>query len=78
MSNKILIAGQEGMVGGAVYRFFKTKKLNIINCKRKELDFTSQNLINGLKNINQTSWLMLLALLVVLWITTNFNQTIFI
>ena len=46
MSNKILIAGQEGMVGGAVYRFFKTKKLNIINCKRKELDFTSQNLVN--------------------------------
>ncbi|MDC0394148.1 GDP-L-fucose synthase [Candidatus Pelagibacter sp.] len=46
MSNKILIAGQEGMVGGAVYRLFKTKKLNIINCKRKDLDFTSQNLVN--------------------------------
>ncbi len=43
MNKKILIAGQEGMVGSAVYRLFKKKKnFSIINCKRKDLDFTSQ------------------------------------
>ncbi len=43
MSKKILIAGQEGMVGSAVYRLLKKKKFfSIINCKRKDLDFTSQ------------------------------------
>jgi len=47
MSNKrILIAGQEGMVGKAVYDLFKKKKLNIIECKRKDLDFTSQIEVN--------------------------------
>jgi GDP-L-fucose synthase len=48
MSNKrILIAGQEGMVGKAVYDLFKKKKLNIIECKRKDLDFTSQIEVNS-------------------------------
>ena len=43
MTNKrILIAGQEGMVGKAVYDLFKRKNLNVIDCKRKDLDFTSQ------------------------------------
>jgi len=47
MSNKrILIAGQEGMVGKEVYDLFKKKKLNIIECKRKDLDFTSQIEVN--------------------------------
>ena len=46
MSDKILIAGQEGMVGSTIYKIFKKKKLNLINCKRKSLDFTSQNSVN--------------------------------
>ena len=43
MKSKILIAGQEGMVGSAVYKLLKKKKYNLIECKRKDLDFTSQN-----------------------------------
>ena len=43
MIQKVLIAGQEGMVGSAVYRLLKKKNFfSIINCKRKDLDFTSQ------------------------------------
>ena len=34
MLKKVLIAGQEGMVGSAVYDLFK-KKFKIIDCKRK-------------------------------------------
>ena len=45
MSRKIFIAGQEGMVGQAIYRLFKEKKYNIINCKRSELDLTNQNAV---------------------------------
>ena len=48
MKQKILIAGQEGMVGSAVYNLFKKKKkLRIINCKRKDLDFTSQKQVDN-------------------------------
>ncbi len=46
MTQKVLIAGQEGMVGGAVYKLFKKKKFKLINCKRKNLDFTSQNSVD--------------------------------
>jgi GDP-L-fucose synthase len=46
INKRILIAGQEGMVGKAVYDLFKKKKLNIIECKRKDLDFTSQIEVN--------------------------------
>jgi GDP-L-fucose synthase len=42
MKSKILIAGQEGMVGSAVYKILKNKNYNILNCKRNDLDFTSQ------------------------------------
>lgn len=42
MLPKILIAGQDGMVGKAVYKLLKKKKMKIIECKRKDLDFTSQ------------------------------------
>lgn len=42
MKRKVLIAGQEGMVGGATYNLLKKKKFRIINCKRKDLDFTSK------------------------------------
>ena len=36
MSRKILIAGQEGMVGSAVHILLKEKKFKILDCKRKE------------------------------------------
>ena len=43
MSQKILVAGQEGMVGQAVCKLLKKdRKFITLNCKRKELDFTSQ------------------------------------
>ena len=42
MKQKVLIAGQEGMVGRSVYDFLKKKNYKIIECKRKDLDFTNQ------------------------------------
>ena len=39
---KVYIAGQEGMVGSAVYKFFKKKNFKIINCNRSQLDLTNQ------------------------------------
>jgi GDP-L-fucose synthase len=41
MKDKIFIAGQEGMVGQAIYKLLK-KKFYIIECKRAELDLTDQ------------------------------------
>jgi GDP-L-fucose synthase len=41
MKDKIFIAGQEGMVGQAIYKLLK-KKFYIIECKRAELDLTNQ------------------------------------
>ena len=38
---KIYIAGQEGMVGSAVYRLLKKKKISFIKCSRKNLDLTN-------------------------------------
>ena len=46
MVQKVLITGQEGMVGNAVYKLFKKKNFFIINCKRKDLDFTSQKQVD--------------------------------
>jgi GDP-L-fucose synthase len=39
-TDKILIAGQEGMVGSAIYNLLKEKNYKIIECKRKYVDFT--------------------------------------
>lgn len=33
------------MVGSSIYKYLKKKKFNIIDCKRKDLDFTNQNLV---------------------------------
>jgi GDP-L-fucose synthase len=41
MQHKIFIAGQEGMVGQAIYKILK-KKNHIIECKRAQLDLTNQ------------------------------------
>ena len=43
---KILISGQEGMVGHAIHRLLQNKNFKIIECKRKDLDFTSQKQVN--------------------------------
>jgi GDP-L-fucose synthase len=43
---KILISGQEGMVGYAIYKLLRSKNFKIIQCKRKDLDFTSQEQVN--------------------------------
>ncbi|MDC1070605.1 NAD-dependent epimerase/dehydratase family protein [Candidatus Pelagibacter sp.] len=43
---KILIAGQEGMVGSSVLRHLKKENYKILNCRRKDLDFLSQSSVN--------------------------------
>ena len=40
---KVFIAGQEGMVGNAIYKLLKKKGFDLINCKRSMLDLTSQH-----------------------------------
>lgn len=42
MNQKIYIAGQEGMVGQAIYKLLKKKNYNIIQCPRTKLDLTDQ------------------------------------
>ena len=42
-TDKILIAGQEGMVGSSLFNFLKKKKFIIIDCKREDLDFLDYN-----------------------------------
>ena len=59
MKKKILIAGQEGMVGSSLYNFLKKKKFNILDCKRKDLDFTKQTSVEKwFKKIDLISLLM--------------------
>ncbi len=43
MKPKLLIAGQEGMVGNSLYSFLKKKNFHILKCRRKDLDFTNQS-----------------------------------
>lgn len=45
---KVLIAGQNGMVGRAIYKLLKKKNTyQIINCSRKKLDLTNQKDVNS-------------------------------
>jgi GDP-L-fucose synthase len=46
-TDKILITGQEGMVGSAIYKLLKKKKYKIIECKRKYLDFTDYHKVSS-------------------------------
>ena len=47
MKKKILIAGQNGMVGRSIYKAIKKKNLfKIVECNRKDLDFTNQKAVN--------------------------------
>ena len=42
LKKKVLIAGQNGMVGSAIYNVLKKEKIyKIIECPRKKLDFTN-------------------------------------
>jgi GDP-L-fucose synthase len=47
MKQKIYIAGQEGMVGQALYKLLKEKKYKIISCKRSQLDLTDQKKVKS-------------------------------
>ena len=48
MKKKVLIAGQEGMVGKSIYNFLNNKnKYKILDCKRKDLDFTNQKSVEN-------------------------------
>jgi len=42
VKTKIYIAGQEGMVGSAILKLIKKKKLKIVNCKRSDLNLVDQ------------------------------------
>ena len=54
MKKKILIAGQEGMVGLAVYKLLKKKNLyKIIDCPRKKLDLTDLNKVEKFFKIHK-------------------------
>ncbi len=47
IKEKIFIAGQEGMVGSAVYRLLKEKNLNVIECKRSHLNLLNQTSVDS-------------------------------
>jgi GDP-L-fucose synthase len=47
MKQKIYIAGQEGMVGQAIYKLLKEKKYKVISCKRSQLDLTDQKKVKN-------------------------------
>ena len=47
MKEKVFIAGQQGMVGSAVYRLLKKKNFNIVSCTRKNLDLTDQKKVDN-------------------------------
>jgi GDP-L-fucose synthase len=44
---KIYIAGQEGMVGQAIYKLLKERKYKVISCKRSQLDLTDQKKVKS-------------------------------
>jgi len=47
VKEKVFIAGQQGMVGSAVYSLLKKKNFNIITCTRKNLDLTDQKKVDN-------------------------------
>ncbi len=50
---KIWVAGHNGMVGKAIIKKLKDKKLNILTVNKNELDLTNQNqTFNWIKKIN--------------------------
>ena len=55
MKEKVFIAGQEGMVGSAVYKLLKKERFSIINCSRKNLDLTDQKQVDNWFKKNKPS-----------------------
>ena len=53
MKMKVFIAGQEGMVGSAVYKLLKKKNFHLVNCKRSMLDLTSQHSVERFFKIHR-------------------------
>lgn len=56
--NRIYIAGQEGMVGSAIYKLLSKKKYFIIDCPRKELDLTNQSAVKKWFKYNQPNYVI--------------------
>jgi GDP-L-fucose synthase len=50
---KIYIAGQEGMVGSCLYKFFKKKGYKLIDCSRNKLDLINQKKVQEWFSINK-------------------------
>ena len=53
MKKKILIAGQEGMVGTSIYSLLKKKNYKLIDCPRKKIDFTDIKKVEKFFQINK-------------------------
>ena len=53
MKKKILIAGQEGMVGTSIYSLLKKKNYKLIHCPRKKVDFTDIKKVEKFFQINK-------------------------
>lgn len=47
MKETVFIAGQEGMVGSALFKLLKKKNYKLINCKRSTLDMTCQQSVDN-------------------------------
>ena len=45
MVKRVFVAGQEGMVGQAIFKLLKKKKFKLISCRRKDLDLTCQRAV---------------------------------
>ena len=80
-SNKVFIAGHNGMVGSAIIRKLKSIGIdedNIITRKRNELDLTNQNSVNSFFNSESISFIFLAAAKSVeLWLTIVCRQILF-
>lgn len=46
-SKKIYVSGQEGMTGKKIHSLLKSNGFNVIDCKRKDLDLTSQTQVSN-------------------------------
>lgn len=53
MKMKVFIAGQEGMVGNAIYKLLKKKNFHLIDCKRSMLDLTSQQSVENFFKVHK-------------------------
>jgi GDP-L-fucose synthase len=45
MVKRVFVAGQEGMVGQAIFKLLKKKNFKLISCRRKDLDLSCQRTV---------------------------------